>query len=328
MNLSDALRAAFATARAGALDEARRQVAALAATDAADRRDEVLALLAIHDLSLAPLPAVGEAVELQHDLAVVGLKTRLEAGVVERLDAAAGGRGERAELDPVQAMRRLATADLVPPLYRWLADEAERDELLRYLALEGGPDGGFDDLVAVCQVGIRGRAKVELGRNYWDEMGRGEIAEVHSELHDTMVEALELEVPAREVLPLEALERSVLGSLLATNRALQPEMVGALGFIELQAGPRSREVAKGLRRVGAPASALPFYDEHATADPRHGKAWLDEVVGPLTHEHPEWGPRIVRGARWRAAVNGRFFAWAAREHGLAGPTDAAGELAA
>ena len=31
----------------------------------------------------------------------------------------------------------------------------------------------------------------------------------------------------REQLPMEALERAVLGSLLATNRYLQPEMIGA-----------------------------------------------------------------------------------------------------
>jgi hypothetical protein len=108
----------------------------------------------------------------------------------------------------------------------------------------------------------------------------------------------------------------VLGPLLATNRVLQPEMVGALGFIELQAGPRSREVAKGLRRVDAPPAALPFYDEHATADPRHGKAWLDEVVAPLVEADPSWGPRILRGARWRAAVNREFFTWASSELGV------------
>jgi hypothetical protein len=172
---------------------------------------------------------------------------------------------------------------------------------------------------------LSGRAKLELGRNYWDEMGRGELADVHTNLHGDMARALALAVPERDQLPTEALARSALGSLLATNRMLQPEMVGALGFIELQAGPRSREVAKGLRRVDAPAAALPFYDEHASADPRHGKAWLDEVVVPLAEEHPDWGPRIVRGARWRATVNGRFFAWATRTFASASPT--VGELA-
>lgn len=319
MYLSETLHEAFARARAAGDDgvaAAAHHLRTAAAIEPSDRRDELLALLALHDLHLAPLPALGRAAELQHEPAAVELKRRLEQRLVARLDEAVEAAPRGAELDAVAAMRRLAAADLIPPLYRWLADEAGVDELRAYLALEGGPDGGFDDLVAVCQIGIGGRAKVELGRNYWDEMGRGDLDAVHRQLHDVMVDALQLEAPRREDLPVEALERSALGPLLATNRALQPEMVGALGFIELQAGPRSREVAKGLRRVGAPDDALPFYDEHATADPRHGKAWLDEVVAPLCAEQPEWSARIVRGARWRAAVNGAFFDGAARAFGV------------
>ena len=31
---------------------------------------------------------------------------------------------------------------------------------------------------------------MELGQNYWDEMGDGEPADVHTTLHDRMVEAI------------------------------------------------------------------------------------------------------------------------------------------
>jgi hypothetical protein len=331
MSITASLVQALDRARRGELDGARRQIAGLGPVLPATERDRLLALLAVHDLWLAPVATLGPAVELQLDTRIVQLKRLLERRYVEELDErspmeAADRVHDGAEDEaPDAVLRRLAAADLVPPLYRWLADEATRAEIDTYLALEGGPDGGFDDLVALCQVGLSGRAKLELGRNYWDEMGRGELADVHTNLHADMARALALAVPERDQLPTEALARSALGSLLATNRMLQPEMVGALGFIELQAGPRSREVAKGLRRVDAPAAALPFYDEHASADPRHGKAWLDEVVVPLAEEHPDWGPRIVRGARWRAAVNGRFFEWAART--FAGANAPAGELA-
>jgi hypothetical protein len=104
------------------------------------------------------------------------------------------------------------------------------------------------------------------------------------------------------------LERAALAGLLVTNRALQPEMVGALGLIELQAGPRCRKVIAGLRRVGAPAEALPFYEVHAAVDPRHGKDWVDNAVAPLVDDHPEWAMGVVRGACWRSTVNARFFA--------------------
>jgi hypothetical protein len=55
---------------------------------------------------------------------------------------------------------------------------------------------------------------------------------------------------------------------------------------------------------------LPFYDEHAVIDPRHGKDWLDHVVAPLA-QTPRWASGMLRGAQWRAETNDRFFAYMA-----------------
>src|SRR5206468_11362645 len=118
-------------------------------------------------------------------------------------------------------------------------------------------------------------------------------------------EAIALPVIPRSEQPIEALERLALGGILATNRWLQAEMLGALGLIELQAGPRCRKVVAALRRLGAPEGAFPFYVVHADVDPRHGKDWLDNAVRPYVSEHPEWADRVVRGARWRSLVNAR-----------------------
>jgi hypothetical protein len=213
-------------------------------------------------------------------------------------------------------MRRIAAADLVPEVYDWLAEHATWPELVHFLAVEGGPDAGFDDLVAIAQVGIRNGPKVALGANYWDELGRGRLTDVHTVLHDRLVEAVAMPRLAHAELPVGALERMATGGFLATNRHLQPEMLGSLGLVELQAGPRCRAVVRALGRLGAPEGAFPFYEEHATADPRHGKEWLDDVVAPLATD-PEWATRMVTGARWRQAVNDRFFA---EVRGLFSPT--------
>jgi hypothetical protein len=272
-----------------------------------DRRDGLLTLLAIHDLHTAPLDRLGDRVRWQHHPAIAALKWRLESQLLAWLN------GLDAEVewdlpdDPVAAMRRLGNRGLVPEVYTWLADEAGHQELVAFLTLEGGPDGGFDDLVAACQIGLEGEAKVELAQNYWDEMGNGELGAVHTELHHRLVAALGIRGVPRQEQPVEALERSVLGTLLATNRCFQREMVGALGLIELQAGPRCRKVVQALQRVDAPADAFPFYEEHAVADPRHGKDWLDHVIAPLGAD-PTWAAGMIRGARWRSLVNERFFA--------------------
>ena len=275
-------------------------------TEPVDHRDALLTLLAIHDLHVAPLDRLGRRARWQHHPTVAALKSALEARVL--VDLAARDTQDHAELpdDAVAAMRSLAATDLVHPIYHWVANDATLDELVAFLALEGGPDGGFDDLVAACQIGLSGEPKLELAQNYWDEMGNGALGDVHTELHRDLVEALDLPAIPREEQPVESLERSVLGSLLATNRHLQPEMVGALGLIELQAGPRCRQVVKGLERVGAPEGAFAFYREHAVADPRHGKDWLDNVVAPLAADDDGWGGRMVQGARWRSIVNHRF----------------------
>jgi hypothetical protein len=277
---------------------------ALDVSQASSWCDAVAALISLHNLHLAPIETLGATVWLQHDPDVARLKRDLESRLVAHLDAATPA--PTAHADAVVELRRIAKQDLVPEAYEWLAREASFDELRHFLAIEGGPDGGFDDLVAICQIGLSGAAKLVLAANYWDEMGRGAPDAVHTELHRRLVRALDLSAPTHAV-PLEALERTALNGLLATNRGLQPEMIGALGLLELQAGPRCRRVLAALRRLGAPADAFPFYEEHASADPRHGKDWLERGVRAMEEEAPESGPRIVRGARWRSAVNHRLF---------------------
>jgi len=206
----------------------------------------------------------------------------------------------------LSAMRALAARDRLPAVYKWLARSADWSEVLTFLALEGGPDTGFDDLVAYCQVGLSGSAKMELATNYWDEMGDGDPRAVHTTLHDQLVAAIDMPRIPLDEQPVSALARAAFGGLLATNRWLQPEMLGALGLIELQAGPRCRLVLQAFDRTGAPGSAYPFYEVHAEVDPRHGKDWLEKAIGPTVTDVPEWGERIVRGALWRSVINSAF----------------------
>lgn len=266
------------------------------------RHDRAHTLLAIYDLHMAPVARLGRAAALQWHPVLVEMKTRLERQWIDELDASPPPTGEA-----VAAMRMIAARDRVPPVYHWLAEEATWTEVVEFLAIEGGPDADFDDMVATCQLGLSGRPKLELATNYWDEMGNGRLEGVHTELHDLMVAALGMPRPDRREQSMEALERSALGGLLATNRWLQPEMLGALGLIEIQAGPRCRKVLRAFDRVGAPPAAYPFYRVHAEVDPVHGRNWLEHAILPTIAEHPSWGPRIVRGAWWRSQVNAAFF---------------------
>ncbi|HEX4218217.1 MAG TPA: iron-containing redox enzyme family protein [Acidimicrobiales bacterium] len=278
----------------------------LADADPADARDGALTLAVVHDLFVAPVDRVREAVVHQHHPAVVTLKDRLESDLLDRVKALVDRGSGPGEVGAVEAIRSLAARDMVPSVYRWVAASASWAGLRSFLEMEGGPDGGFDDLVAIGQIGLLGEPKLEMARNYWDEMGRGSPGIVHTQLQHRMAAALGLGSTPRSLLPIEALDRSLLSTVLATNRRLQPELVGALGLIELQAGPRCRSVVRALQRLGAGEHALAFYREHAVADPKHGKAWLSHVVRPLSSD-PWWAAGMVRGALYRSAVNAAFF---------------------
>ena len=300
--LADALAAALDADDTAALD-------ALADTAPADERDRYATLLTIYALHTAPVERVGAAARHQHRPAVAALKQRCEQDWLAELDTLelpTGPARSLREEGAVEALRSLAAHDRLPEVYRWLARSADRDHVVTFLTLEGGPDAGFDDLVASCQIGLSGSAKMELATNYWDEMGNGHPGQVHTTLHETMAEALGMDAVPVTAQPTTALARTAFGGLLATNRWLQPEALGALGLIELQAGPRCRLVLQAFERCGVPAAAFPFYEVHADVDPRHGQDWLDKAIAPTVQARPDWGGRIVRGALWRSAVNAAF----------------------
>jgi hypothetical protein len=296
--LADALATALTQDDARLLDE-------LAGRAPADPRDRFRTLLSIYALHTAPLDDVGDSARWQHHPVVAGLKQICEDQWLAELTSLPLPSGLHSA-DPVEAMRALAARDRLPTVYKWLARTASWDEVVTFLALEGGPDAGFDDLVAACQVGLFGSAKMELATNYWDEMGNGDPDAVHTSLHDRLVAAIDMPRLPLADQPVSAMARTALGGLLATNRWLQPEMLGALGLIELQAGPRCRLVLQAFDRCGAPDAAYPFYEVHAEVDPRHGKDWLDKAIVPTLLERPQWGERIVRGALWRSSVNAAF----------------------
>jgi hypothetical protein len=277
----------------------------------ATRRERFLTLLDLYELALGPITRTRDAASLLMSPEVTALKADLERDWLLELDS--GLPPIDLSADAADAIRALAVRERLPEIYRWLSRRAGSEEVRHFLALEGGPDAGFDDLVAICQVGITGRPKQEMARNYWDEMGDGEPDDVHTTLHEVMAAAMDLpEVPIDER-PTAALERSALGGLLATNRWLQPEMIGALGLIELQAGPRCRTVLQAMERIGAPEHAQRFYAVHADVDPRHGNDWMNEVIEPFCTGAPEMSHRVVRGAWWRWRTNAAFFSEVAAE---------------
>jgi len=192
------------------------------------------------------------------------------------------------------------------PLFPWLAERATRDELRWFFEQEAAGEAGFDDLVAYTQIKLPASAKLELARNYWDEMGRGNIKGMHGPMLDDLVDTLGVD-PAIENTVWESLALANAMTAMATNRHYAWHSVGALGVIELTAPGRSAMVAQGLRRIGLSDKERRYFDLHAVLDVKHSEAWNREALGPLVKEDPRRATAIAEGALMRLTCGERCF---------------------
>jgi hypothetical protein len=191
-------------------------------------------------------------------------------------------------------------------LFPWLAETATRDELRWFFEQEAAGEAGFDDLVACTQVKMPVRPKLELARNYWDEMGRGNVKGMHGPMLDALVEILAVQ-PGIETTVWESLALANAMTAMATSRRFAWHSVGALGVIELTAPGRSACVAQGLRRIGLNDRERRYFDLHAVLDIKHSEEWNREVLHPAVAEDPRRALAIAEGALIRLRCGERCF---------------------
>lgn len=192
------------------------------------------------------------------------------------------------------------------PLFPWLATRASVEQIRWFLTQEVAGEAGFDDLVALTQLKLPTRAKLELGRNYWDELGRGNEAGMHGPMLDRL--AAEIGVDrAPESIVWEARALSNLLIALASTRDYAYHSVGALGVVELTAPGRAQQVNLGLKRVRFSPEARRYYALHATLDVKHSEAWNREVLHPLVSADPRVARPIAEGALMRLEAGARCF---------------------
>ena len=192
------------------------------------------------------------------------------------------------------------------PLFPWLAETATRDELRWFFEQEAAGEAGFDDLVAMTQVKLPTRPKLELARNYWDEMGHGNAKGMHGPMLDTLVETLAVS-PVIENTVWESLALANAMTAMAASRRYAWHSIGALGVIELTAPGRSACVAQGLRRIGLNDRERRYFDLHAVLDVKHSEEWNREALRPLIEEDPRRATAIAEGALVRLLCGERCF---------------------
>lgn len=192
------------------------------------------------------------------------------------------------------------------PLFEWLAEVADLEQMRWYLAQEAAGEAGFEDLTAYTQVKLPDRIKLELARNYWDEMGRGNPKGMHGPMLNRLVATLALEPSVADTVG-ESLALANAMTAMATRRDYAWHALGALGAIELTAPERSAAVAAGLKRLGVAAKVRLYFDLHAVLDVKHSEAWNAEAIVPAVTEDPRRAHAIAEGALIRLTCGARCF---------------------
>lgn len=201
------------------------------------------------------------------------------------------------------------------PLFPWLAQEASYEDMLWFLEQEVAGEAGFDDLVALAQVKMPTRAKLEMARNYWDEMGRGSEGGMHGPMLERLARHVDVAPTIERTIP-EALALGNMMVAFACDRRYAFHAVGALGAIELTAPTRAAFVKEGLRRLGVPPKIRQYFELHATLDVQHSIAWNAEVIRPLVAEDAGRARPLAEGALLRLRCGAACFERYREQFGL------------
>jgi len=236
---------------------------------------------------------------------------QLQGDFLEALRLEVTQRAAQAPIEPKQFIAWFEHLERTGPgqhdlLFEWLEKEAGLGQMRWYLAQEAAGEAGFDDLTAYAQVKLPERIKLELARNYWDEMGRGNAKGMHGPMLQRLVERLALE-PVIEETVWESLALANAMTAMATRRDYAWHALGALGVIELTAPGRSAAVAAGLKRLGISAKDRIYFDLHAALDVKHSAAWNAEAISPAVAEDPRRAVAIAEGALMRLTCGARCF---------------------
>jgi hypothetical protein len=236
---------------------------------------------------------------------------RLEGGFLEELRAEVAKEAAAAPIDADGFIAWFEDLKVTgpgqnDPLFPWLAEQADRDQLRWFFEQEAAGEAGFDDLVAMTQVKMPTRPKLELARNYWDEMGHGTAKGMHGPMLDALVETLQVS-PSIERTVWQSLALANAMTAMATNRRYAWHSVGALGVIELTAPGRSAMVAEGLGRIGLSGKERRYFSVHAVLDIKPSIEWNKEAICPAVEEDPARATAMAEGALIRLKCGARCF---------------------
>lgn len=199
----------------------------------------------------------------------------------------------------------------VKPFFNYLAHKATLEELGFYICLEEKVDGSFDDMIALAQLGVQGKAKMIMAENYWDEMGNGHEHLVHTTMFAASADYMknlfkDKHIDLGSFLPTAALKNGNILMMYGLRRRYIPRLLGAIGILEDTASERFQSTVQGLERFNLPQEVVQYHRAHIHIDSKHGEEWLKHVLLPSVREGgKDYMIEICKGMliRFNIAIN-------------------------
>lgn len=187
----------------------------------------------------------------------------------------------------------------VHPLYYFLRDEANFDMMREFTIQETPLEMLFGDIVALMMPGVYGGIKVELVKNFWDEVGHADDAKVHRNLRANLMRQLSIQPDFYEsdvhVFVREELSLINMYFAMAMNRPKLIQLVGVMLATELMIPGRFEYLIAGWKRLGLTNEAIAYLTEHVSVDAKHSQDWLNKVVNPMLEHNPDVMGELVLG---------------------------------
>ena len=191
----------------------------------------------------------------------------------------------------------------IHPIFEHLSENCTFEEMSYFFSQEVTIDPRFDDLIALMQIGIKDQSiKMELASNFWDEMGNGELEDVHTIMFSKLYDSLAIFKEGETFN--DVLERASWQSLASGNTLLYGVLhrqnfsvsLGSLGTVEMISPHRFRRLVKGFKRLGLSDEASRYHETHIRIDARHGSAWLHQAIVPTIEEDASKREEVFMGA--------------------------------
>ncbi|AJY39059.1 iron-containing redox enzyme family protein [Burkholderia humptydooensis] len=261
---------------------------------------------------LAP-PSAPETVPLPEDYArILGLETawsNYEASRIELGDVPA----DAEQFEEWYVELRNAHRKAVAPFFDFLAEQASLPQLSLFVSLEAQVDGRFDDIIALSQLGMDGDMKLALAENYWDEMGLGDLDEMHTRVFTRAAPFFKAQLGALDLdrdIPVAALKNGNLLLMYALRRQHVGRLLGALTLLEQTVPYRFTRMLKGMHRHNVPKEFRYYHDLHVPVDANHGKQLVSRVLLPLARKSPRVIRDLCEGCLVRFQIEQEYYAGA------------------